>query len=184
MCRGVGNLLLGFDPVIIPGVTWPWSSSSSQKGHFVLCICSSRHRTSIAVGHSPILCLFSQNLAPPLVQPLVSLVTFTISPELMPIYPLHFHVSPPFRRGVYSLHTLEFHYSWSIFRITFSQTSYLIDSCRDNKNLPHGPLKNSLSASLNDLLVSTKNLMMYPSRILSNHASTTHDDLLSISCNS
>ena len=100
VCRGVDMLLLGFDPVVLPGVAWAWSSLLSLKGRFVPCGCYSQHRTSIATGPSPILYLFSRNLAPPLVQPLFSSKTFALSLEIMPIYPLPSHASSPFRHGV------------------------------------------------------------------------------------
>ena len=62
--------------------------------------------------------------------------------------PLTFPFVSPFSRGIHRLCTPEFYYSRCIFIIPFSQTSILIDNCRDNKNLPLGPLKNSLSTSL------------------------------------
>ena len=133
MCGGVDTLLLGFEHFILLGIAWAWSSLSSLKVCFVLCGCSPWHRTLIVAGPYPILSLFSQNLSPPLVQPLVSSETFTVSPKLMPIYPLPFHASTPFHCSVCNLHTPEFHYSWSIFRIPFSQTSCLIDSYRYSK---------------------------------------------------
>ena len=134
---------------------------------------------------SPILCLFStQNLSLPLVQPLSCSASLTVSSKLTPIYPLSFHLSPPFDHGVHSLRTPESYYSRCIFSMPFSQTSILIDNCRVSKNLPRGLLKNSCSDSLYDLLVSTKNSVMYPSRILSNQTLTTLDALLSVSWSS
>ena len=94
--RGVDTLLLGFDPVVLPAEAWACMSSSSQKGRFVLCGCSSWYRTSTSTGPSPVLCLFSQNLSPPHIQPLVCSMTFTFSLELMPIYPLLPYAFPPF----------------------------------------------------------------------------------------
>ena len=129
--------------------------------------------------------LFSyQNHDPPLIRPLSSLASLTVSSKLAPIYPLSFHSSPPFCHGIHNLCTPVFYYSRCIFSMPFSQTSILINNCRDNKNLPLGPLKNSLSASLQDLVVSTVNLVIYPSRILSIQTSTNHNALLSVSCSS
>ena len=56
------------------------------------------------------------------------------------ISPLLLWYPPPPHTRVY--------YSRCIFSIPFSQTSILIDNYRDNKNLPLGSLKNSLSASV------------------------------------
>ena len=137
------------------------------------------------VRPSLVLYLFStQNLAPPIVQQLSCLASLIVSLKLTPIYPLSFHLSPPFYHGVHNLRTPDSYYSRCIFSMPFSQTSILIDNYRDNRNLPCGPLKNSHSASLYDLLVSTTNSVMYPSRIISNQTSTTHDALLLVSWSS
>ena len=115
---GVDTLLLGFDPTVLLRVSWAFMSLSSWKGHFVPCGFSSRYRTSTSPGPSLFLCLFSQNLAPPLIQALVSSVTFTFSTKLKPIYPLLMHF-PFFCRSAYIPRTPKFHYLWSIFRYPF-----------------------------------------------------------------
>ena len=62
--------------------------------------------------------------------------------------PLTFPFFSPFSRSIHFLCTLVFYYYKCIFSIPFLQTRILIDNCRNNKNVPPGPLKNSLSASL------------------------------------
>ena len=105
-------------------------------------------------------------------------------PHCLILTPIHLPCiipSNPHLHDTHNLHTPGLYSSEFIFNIHFSQMRILIDSYKYNKNLPLGPLKNSLSASLQDLTVSTVNLVMYPSKMLLSHTSIALDSLLSTS---
>ena len=56
--------------------------------------------------------------------------------------------SNPSIHGTRDIHTPDIYSSKFIFNILFSQILILIHSCKDNRNLPQGSLKNSIFASL------------------------------------
>ena len=86
-----------------------------------------------------------------------SFIGFPHSPIVTSIHLPHIIPSNPRLHNTHNLRPPGLYSTEFIFNMPFSHMSILIDNCKDNKNLPLGLLKNSLSTSQQDLAVSTKN---------------------------